>query len=79
MKYFEYEITQHPAGAFKQLVYFCSEAGECSLDEVPGDQINVLSDILNERGRDRWELVQISFGRDGLMAFWKRKAKEKEK
>jgi hypothetical protein len=38
-----------------------------------------LTDILNNRGREGWELVQISFGRDGLMAYWKRIVKDKEK
>ena len=79
MKRFEYEITKHPADTFNQVVYFCSEVGECSVNEVPGDETKVLADILNERGKQGWELVQIFFGKDGAMAFWKRKVKEKEK
>jgi hypothetical protein len=39
----------------------------------------MLSQILNERGNHGWELIQVSFGKDGMMAFWKRKVKEKEK
>ena len=77
MKKFEYEITQHPAENFRQVVYFCTETGECSLNEVPRDQAEVLTEILNERGQQGWGLVQVSFGKDGVMAFWKRKAKEK--
>lgn len=76
---FEYEITQHPAEGFNQVVYFCSEAGECSLNEVQGDQTKILEDIMNERGKQGWELVQISFGKDGLMAFWKRRLKNGER
>ena len=79
MKRFEYEITKHPADTFNQVVYFCSETGECSINEVPGDQTEILADTLNERGSQGWELVQISFGKDGVMAFWKRKVKKKEK
>jgi len=79
MKRFEYEITKHPADTFNQVVYFCSETGECSVNEVPGDQTEILADTLNERGSQGWELVQISFGKDGVMAFWKRKVKKKEK
>jgi len=78
MKRFEYEITRHPADRFNQVVYFCSEAGECSLNEVPGDQIEILGDIMNERGIQGWDLVQIFFGKDGVMAFWKRELKSKE-
>ena len=78
MKRFEYEITQHSAETFDKVVYFCSEAGECSLDEVSKDQIRTLTNILNNRGREGWELVQVSFGKDGLMAYWKRRMKDKE-
>ncbi len=79
MKRFEYEITRYPADTFKQVVYFCSETGECTLDEVPGEETKMLSQILNERGNQGWELIQVSFGKDGMIAFWKRKMKEKEK
>jgi len=79
MKSFEYEITKHPAEAFKQIIYFCTETGQCSLDEVPGDQTETLAKILNEKGKQGWELVQISFGKEGLMAFWKRTIKDKDK
>lgn len=79
MKGFEYRITRHPAETFKQVIYFCTETGECTLDEVPGDQTDMLTDILNEQGEQGWELVQVSFGKEGVMAFWKRKIKGKEK
>jgi hypothetical protein len=72
MKTYEYEITSYPAESFKELVYFCSEAGVCALENVPSNQIERMRDILNERGSQGWELVQASFGKDGLMAFWKR-------
>ena len=75
MQSFEYEITQHPADTFREVVYFCTETGECTLDQVPGDQTAMLAGILNERGQQGWELVQVSFGKDGVMVFWKRKIK----
>jgi hypothetical protein len=77
MKRFEYEISQHPGETFKQLVYFCTETAECSLEEVPRNQTGVLAEILNARGQQGWELIQVSFGKDGVMAFWKRKVKDK--
>jgi len=43
------------------------------------DQTEILGEMLNERGKQGWELVQISFGKEGLMAFWKREAKGKAK
>lgn len=79
MKRFEYDITKHSADTFDKVIYFCSETGQCGLDEVSRDQTRILADILNQKGQEGWELVQIAFGQDGLMAFWKRKVKDKEK
>ena len=78
MEFFEYEISTHPAETFKKLVYFCSDQGQCSVNQIPGDQNAILSKILNEQGKKGWELVQISFGKDGVIAFWKRKFSKKE-
>ena len=78
MKRFEYQITHHSGHEFEQLVYFCSEKGECAISEVPGDQTQALLSLLNERGSRGWELAQISFGQDGFMAFWKRRVKDKK-
>lgn len=72
MKTFEYKITKHPAETFSKLVYFCTEAGECDLDQVGHDQTEILQEILNVEGKKGWELVQVSFGRGGLIGFWKK-------
>ena len=72
MKKFEYEITKYPADEFTQLVYFCTNEGECDFDQLPSNQTEVLEKILNERGVLSWELVQVFFGKDGIVAFWKR-------
>lgn len=73
MKGFEYKITKHPAETFSELVYYCSEAGECNLDQIPHDQTETLQNILNAEGATGWELVQVSFGRNGIIVFWKKK------
>jgi len=72
MKKFEYQITEHPSGEFQQLAYFCSAAGECTLEQIPSDQAGKLKDILNEQGVAGWELIQLSFGSSGVVAYWKR-------
>jgi len=72
MKQFEYEITKHPSDDFTHLVYFCNDEGECNLDQVPSDQTNILAGLLNERGAEGWELVQMFFGKDGIVIIWKR-------
>ena len=69
---FEYEVTKHAADEFNHLVYFCTETGECDYAQLPADQMEVLKDILNEKGSQGWELIQLIFGKDGVVAFWKR-------
>ena len=75
MNRFDYRITKHPAEAFGELVYYCTEAGECTLDQIPHDQTETLQNILNAEGATGWELVQVSFGRNGIIAFWKKEMK----
>ena len=72
MKTFEYKITKHRADTFNALVYYCSEAGECTLDGIPRSQAETLQKILNDEGEKGWELLQVSFGKNGLIAFWKK-------
>jgi len=72
MKRFEYEITRHPSGEFQRLAYFCTAGGDCRIDQLQQDQAAILRDILNERGSLGWELVQLTFGKDGVVVFWKR-------
>jgi len=72
MNQFEYEITTHPAEDFNKLVYFCSDQGDCELNQLQPDQLNILKNILNEKGSDGWELTQLNFGNGGIVAFWNR-------
>lgn len=69
---FEYEITKHPADDLGHLVYYCTDQGDCSLKDLQPDRLDVLKDALNDRGSQGWELVQLVFGKDGVVAFWKR-------
>ncbi len=73
MDHFEYDITKHDAEAFMRIVYFCSEQGDCKLEEIPAEEPQMFRDLLNTRGRDGWELIQLNFGENGVLAFWKRK------
>ena len=72
MRHFEYDITKHPAEDFSRLTYFCTQTGECSVEEVPDEQAKKLREILDRKGDEGWELVQVGFGRDGIIAMWKR-------
>jgi len=42
------------------------------MEMVPSEQIKKMENLLNERGLQGWELVQASFGKDGMLVFWKR-------
>lgn len=72
MKKFEHEITKHPSSELQKLGWFCTVGGECGIDQLPTDQTGILRDILNHKGSLGWELFQLSFGKDGVVAFWKR-------
>ena len=69
---FQYDITKHSSDEFTQLVYFCTDSGECDFDQLPNDQLHLLVDRFNEKGSQGWGLVQVFFGGDGAIAFWKR-------
>ena len=72
MNSFEYRVTLHPAETFKEMILFCSREGSCNAEVVPSEQIKKMEDLLNEGGVQGWELVQASFGKEGVLVFWKR-------
>jgi hypothetical protein len=72
MDLFEYRVTRHPADTFREMVYFCSREGNCDLEVVTSDQVKKMETLLNEGGKQGWELVQATFGKDGVLVFWKR-------
>ncbi|MBU0730733.1 MAG: hypothetical protein KKE17_06170 [Proteobacteria bacterium] len=72
MDLYEYDITKHSLESSKELVYYCTESGECSLGQVPESQTRLVNEILNEKGTAGWELVQLIFGSEGFLAIWKR-------
>lgn len=74
MKRFEYTVTLHPAETFRKVAFFCTGEGECTLDELPTDELETLKNMLNDRGDEGWELVDLAFGRGGLIAVWKRES-----
>lgn len=72
MAYFQYDITTHSMEDFQELVYFCSDHAACSLERVSVRLPEQLKTILNRRGLEGWELVQIVVGKDGVVIFWKK-------
>jgi hypothetical protein len=83
---YEYKIELVPMPPLSQgseagaadtnLVYACGEQGECEVRDMRMEQIEYVQDFLNEMGRARWELVQISMNKAGAVTFWKRAVPE---
>jgi hypothetical protein len=69
---FEYRVTLHPAEVFREMILFCSRDGSCNVEVVASEQIKKMETLLNEGGLQGWELVQASFGKEGVLVFWKR-------
>ena len=59
MERFEYKITKHSSDTFEKIIYFCSDSGQCGINEVSKDQTRILTDILNTQGSKGWSLIQI--------------------
>lgn len=72
MTRYEYKVTRRSADEFSELIYFCAPDGSCGVERVPGGQIEKVSEVLNDEGRGGWDLVQIAFGKNGMIMFWKR-------
>ena len=72
MRRWEYDVTIEKTDNFRTLAYFCSADGECVAKTVPGKEPRALVDLLNQRGAEGWELVQLSASGQELMGVWKR-------
>jgi hypothetical protein len=42
------------------------------MESIPVNQMEKMQEILNEGGKEGWELIQVAFGKDGFVIFWKR-------
>ena len=81
MSQWEYAISTHPAaeiasalpdaGGDREVVY-CDSAGKCFFDEAPNPYVAAIVDILNQRGKDGWILVQVVLRRPDMICFWRR-------
>lgn len=53
-------------------VLFCDTEGGCYFDEAPDPVESTIRDILNERGQDGWELVQVIFREKEMLSIWRK-------
>jgi hypothetical protein len=80
----EYDISVHtredieavrsgmPPEAGGEEPFLCDDRGVCFFDRTPDGNVNVLRSILNQRGAQGWQLVQIDYRRDRLICTWRR-------
>jgi hypothetical protein len=69
---FEYEITSHSSDVLHNQQYFCSPDGECFKEKKPEAEQCAFQGILNERGLQGWEFIQLIIADKTVNAFWKR-------
>ena len=73
-----YEISFHPVQeileeAQKQLeVIPCDSKGKCLFKDMPTANLEALITVLNRRGEQGFELVQLNFHNQELICFWKK-------
>lgn len=72
MKQYKHDITFHPVDTLGSSGFVCSEDGVCGSGAISDGHTGPLKALLDEHGADGWELVQLSFGGAGVLAFWKR-------
>lgn len=86
MSHWQYDISRHSLEEIVQLmerhgylaqgdesrVLFCDTEGKCFFDESPDPYQQAITDLLNRRGSDGWELVQILFREKEFICFWKK-------
>lgn len=51
---------------------YCDDEGTCYFDEGPNPFTKAIEQILDEMGKQEWQLVQVAFRPDQMICFWKR-------
>ena len=85
MSKWEYDITSHSVEQVRatraqlgypaedeRAVMFCTDEGVCFFDNIPNPNIKAIQHILNARGTEGWQLVNVQFRTDEMLCFWKR-------
>lgn len=86
MVHWAYDITAHPAEEVLKVreglgyapdpsgprIVYCDTEGECFFDEAPNPYVEAVVHILNEKGKEGWDLVQIAFREGDFICIWRR-------
>ena len=62
----------HPADPAAPSIVYCDTEGECFFDEAPNPYVEAIVHILNEKGKEGWELVQVAFREADFICIWRR-------
>jgi hypothetical protein len=65
-------LSGAPAGGFPPSVVFCDTEGVCLFDEAPNPYVTAIIELLNEMGRDSWNLVQLIPREQDIICIWRR-------
>ncbi|MBC7225007.1 MAG: hypothetical protein H5T59_12175 [Anaerolineae bacterium] len=65
------EVQGGPVGQAAPMI-FCDAEGTCFFDDAPNPYVAAITEILNRKGQDGWELVQIAFREQQLICIWRR-------
>jgi 5,10-methenyltetrahydromethanopterin hydrogenase len=76
----EYKVTNHMIEELKKCVdspdtkktIACDEAGTCMVNDVCKIGTEALASVLNERGKEGWELIMTEYHHGELLCIWKR-------
>ena len=80
MKKWEYDISFHPIDELNisesefpsDHSIACDTEGHCFFSDVIKPNMDVFKELLNSKGAEGWELVQIGYHKGSLACFWKR-------
>jgi hypothetical protein len=53
-------------------IMFCTDKGACFFDNIPNSNIQIILEMLNGKGAEGWQLVDVNFRGDEMICFWKR-------
>ncbi len=67
------DILEHLSRAVDEVppTIYCSDTGACYFDAGPNPFTEAIQLLLSQQGEEGWELVQVIFRPNQLIAFWK--------
>jgi len=83
MATWEYKVTNHFIEELKKCeaspnaprLFSCNETGKCMVHDVRKIGTDTLSSLLNEYGKEEWELIMTTYHHGELLCIWKRPKK----